>query len=213
MKNQFLVRFMLALTAASSLIGGQLPVAASETAPASSGKVKYQCIKQGSVNRTVAQTSRGPIELIVWRSDFFSGSGWSPERRCHEVTQRFQEHSDKKNFKYISTGTLNNYPVICVSEQSGKCRADGLLITLQPSDDPNKVLSDLFNLAARASAGGITRTEGDFAIKEIIDLDRFLRESPVMNNASVNPTRSEPTNNSPSNTTSPNVITNPLEDL
>ena len=144
----------------------------------SSQSVRYQCQPNAEGNpTTVAHTPRGPIELIVWRSTFWSNSGFTPQLRCQEVTTRFQQQSDAKRLRYISTGTLNSYNVICVSEQSGRCQGGGLLITLEPRDNPNQVLKDLFDLSARARSGGITRSFG--ATKVVIDLEEFLNESPV----------------------------------
>ncbi|MDJ0717430.1 MAG: COP23 domain-containing protein [Prochloraceae cyanobacterium] len=130
--------------------------------------VQYTCIQQGGVFKTIANTQNGPIELIIWQSNFFSGSGYTPETRCQIVTSRFQQHSDAKNFRYVSTGRMNGQNVICVSSKSGRCQSNGLLITLQPDDRPNQVLRDMFNLQARRNYGGIRRG------KLVIDLERIL---------------------------------------
>ena len=131
--------------------------------------VQYTCIQQGGVFKTIANTQNGPIELIIWQSNFFSGSGYTPETRCQIVTSRFQQHSDAKNFRYVSTGRMNGQNVICVSSKSGRCQSNGLLITLQPDDRPNQVLRNMFNLQARRNYGGVRRGG-----KVVIDLDRIL---------------------------------------
>lgn len=142
--------------------------------------VEYRCIDRNGTPATVAYTVRGAIELIVWKSQYFSGSGYTPESRCLEVTNRFQQHSDAKNLRYISTGVVNKHNVICVSEDSGNCKSDGLLITLQYDDNPEQVMRELFNLAARKSGGGITRVGSrNRPLKETIDIDRHLAESPI----------------------------------
>lgn len=154
----------------------------SQTANKQSTKpsVEYRCIDRNGSPATVAYTSRGPIELIVWKSDYFSNSGYTPENRCLEVTNRFQKHSDAKNLRYISTGKVNNHNVICISENSGDCKSDGLLITLQYDDEPESVMRDLFNLAARKSGGGITRVGSrNRPLKETIDMEKYLAERPI----------------------------------
>ncbi len=170
--------------------------------------VEYRCIDRNGHPTTLAYTSRGTIELIVWKEEYFAGSGYTPKRRCREVTSRFQQHSDAENLRYISTGIMNRYKIICVSDKSGNCKPKGLLITLKHNDNPEKVMRDLFNLSARKSGGGINlsarRVDGaitrvsdkDNYLKEMIDIDKFLAESPVIDH--------QADNNKP-------VITNPWE--
>lgn len=138
--------------------------------PTSSNRPKtnqYRC----EDTRTVVHTRRGTIEMIVWKSDHFLDGGYSPERRCNLVAQRFQSFSDAKKLRYLSTGKINYQPVICVSDRSGKCMSNGLLLTLEPQDNPDEVLKDLFDLSARTSGGGIARADRD---KTIVDFTRLL---------------------------------------
>ena len=178
----------------------------SQTANKQSSKpsVEYRCIDRNGTPATVAYTARGPIELIVWKNEYFSGSGYTPENRCREVTNRFQKHSDSKNLRYISTGIFNKHKVICISEDSGQCKSDGLLITLQYDDNPEAVMRDLFNLAARKSGGGITRVGSrNRSIKETIDIDDFLAKSEIATDI--------PDNNSDKPANERSVIENPFE--
>ncbi len=143
--------------------------------------VQYRCMDREGLPATVAYTSRGAIELIKWQNDYFSASNYTPTRRCQEVSTRFQHHSDVNNLRFISTGKINNYNVICISEKTGDCKPNGLLITLQADDNPEDVLRNLFSLDARRVHGGITRTSnGGRQIKETIDLNRFLADSPIL---------------------------------
>lgn len=192
--------------------------------------IEYRCIDHNGYPTTLAYTSRGPIELIVWKNEYFSGSGYPPELRCRQVTDRFQQHSDAKNLRYISTGTMNRYNVICVSDRSGNCKPNGLLITIQHNHNPEKVMRDLFNLAARKSGGGINLSAGNNggvittvgnvgSLKARIDVDKFLAASPVISNLDDRSPSSQTTSPNPS-VTSENenpaddnqpVIENPLE--
>lgn len=154
--------------------GNQRPQATTATQPKPS--IEYFCFNESQDKPvTVVDTKRGRIELIIWRSEFFADTGYTPQRRCNEVTARFQRHSDAKTLRYISTGTMNGQKVICVAKNdAGDCRRDGLLITLEPQDDPNQVLRELFNLRERASSGGIYRAFGGKTLKEVIIWDDFL---------------------------------------
>ena len=135
----------------------------------------YNCLQYRNQPTTVVDTTRGRIQLIIWKSNFFASSGWTPQKRCQAVTQRFQKFSDNGTLRYIATGTMNRQPVICVAEKkpSGfKCRTDGLLITLQTNDNPNQVLRDLFDISSRISSGGLSRGG-------ILDLEEFLENVPT----------------------------------
>ena len=160
---------------------------------------KYECVMRNGVPVTLVTTERGVIELIKWKSTFFSNSSWTPERRCQAVTERFQVHSDSGTLRYITYGESNAQTVICVSdknnqrEQTYQCKQDGItvanqfydstLITLEPQDNPAKVLQDLFNISARVNYGGITRGVGSSNINvypDFVDLEKVLREKPVL---------------------------------
>jgi hypothetical protein len=147
---------------------------------AQSSKNKYSCVKQQGISRTVVDTKRGKIELIIWKSNYF-GSEWPVERRCQEVTERFQKFSDTGNLRYVTTGKMNGSNVICVGDKrvSGyECRKDGLLITLQPQDSPTAVMNELFDINNRIRGGGIQRGGA-------IDLTSFLNKAPIIESASV----------------------------
>jgi len=122
---------------------------------------KYSCIDREGTPVTVIDTPTGSIDLIVWRKDLFPQ--YSPKNRCKIITDRFQKHSLDNNLQYISWGTVNNSRAICVSDVRGKCQSDGLLITLNPQDNPESVLRELFDLNTP-----LTRA------KTVIDISRKL---------------------------------------
>jgi len=129
-------------------------------------KIRYECRNAADQLSTVAHTERGMIELIVWESDYF-GSNWSPAKRCETVSQRFQQFSDQQLLRFVSTGNLNNYNVICISEQAGKCLDQGLLLTLEQNDKPTRILRQLFNYRASIHRG---------PQKVVIDFERLLNQ-------------------------------------
>ncbi len=141
-------------------------------------KNTYNCVNYRGKPTTVVDTPRGRIQLIVWESDYFRDSGWSPQKRCQEVTKRFQDFSDQGILKFVTTGKMNKYPVICVGKQvpggGYQCQPNGLLITLQMNDNPDKVLRDLFTNAAKV--GGIPVTRGD----TVVSITQFIDNAPIM---------------------------------
>ncbi|MDJ0727274.1 MAG: COP23 domain-containing protein [Prochloraceae cyanobacterium] len=109
-----------------------------------SKSTSYKCVVRGETPVTVVDTPRGEIDLIVWSQNLFAR--YSPKYRCDEVTSRFQKQARANNLQYISWGTINNSKVICVSDRSGRCQKDGILITLTQQDNPENVLRSLFDL-------------------------------------------------------------------
>ncbi|MBF2056859.1 MAG: hypothetical protein IGQ45_06475 [Cyanobacterium sp. T60_A2020_053] len=144
-------------------------------APSAQGETKnnYRCImKQGSPT-TVVDTRRGRIDLIVWKSSIFQG--WTPLERCQAISSRFQNFSDQGKLRYVTNGKLEGQPVICVAEnipgRGLSCEKNGLLLTLQPSDNPQKVMEELFDLSARVRGGSpLVRTGANQVVLNINDL-------------------------------------------
>jgi Circadian oscillating protein COP23 len=127
-----------------------------------------------TVPTTFARTKRGNVPVIRWQSTFFSNSNvYTPLKRCEEVSRRFQKYYSEGTLAYLTAGQMNAQNVICVSEEyGGPCQ--GLLLTLEPKDNPQTVLKDLLN--ARNRAGGpLTRSTGSL----YVDMANFLETTPV----------------------------------
>ena len=136
--------------------------------------VSYKCVNQNGKYQTVAYTKNGPVCLIQWKSEFFASSGDTPEMRCALVSDRFQRLYDANTLKFVTTGRINNQPVICVAEKVGNeyvCKTNGLLLTLEPRDNPTQVLRSLFDLAVRTSSGPVGRGG-----QVVIDVEDFLKQ-------------------------------------
>ncbi|MEH2180663.1 COP23 domain-containing protein [Nostoc sp.] len=164
MKTNFFLPFLITFAATIAL-----PIV-SLAKPKPPSKVQYICeIKQG-IPITYARTPTETVELIGWQSQVFSNSGYTPERRCQEVTARFQKHSDAGNLRFITTGKMNHQNVMCVAQsQGGNCISDGLLLTFEPKDEPQKVLVELFNVSTRVRKIRLTRGKPVY-----IDVDEYL---------------------------------------
>jgi hypothetical protein len=98
---------------------------------------------------TVAQTPRGPQDFIRWTSDFGGKVGYTPKRRCSEVSGRLNIYITQSNPFYLIHGKdkKTNYPIICQTDSEGKgCK--GLIYTLDPKSlrPPAEVAKDLVSL-------------------------------------------------------------------
>tara|TARA_B100000674_G_scaffold486344_1_gene494730 strand:+ start:1801 stop:2373 length:573 start_codon:yes stop_codon:yes gene_type:complete len=116
------------------------------------------CMNAEGVPATVVQTKTGKqIPIIYWKSQAFSGSGWTPERRCQEVSARFQNYHSSGTLEYITTGRMNGLPVICVSKTNGGACA-GLLYTLKPGQNATATLKKLFDVRTKPGAAPLEET-------------------------------------------------------
>ena len=81
---------------------------------------RFSCININGTPASVVETKTGKqVPIIFWKSQTFSGSGWTPDRRCQEVSARFQSYHSSGTLEYITTGRINGLPVICVAQTDG----------------------------------------------------------------------------------------------
>jgi hypothetical protein len=129
-------------------------LAATALAPASSGSIttlkqgfnpqkvpaQFICGSAEGYPATIARTKRGEFPVIVWRSDYFSGAGWTPERRCQEVSARLQTYQSQGRLTYLAAGYMNNMPVICTVSSKEAQSCEGLVFTLQYRENSSETL-------------------------------------------------------------------------
>ncbi len=119
----------------------------------------FVCGKSKGTPATVARTKKGDVPIVIWSSEGFSKSGFTPQVRCQQVSARFQSLYRSGQLKYITAGTLNNIPVLCATrEQTGTCTQQNLLYTLKPGADPQAVIRNLMDVRNRATSSGINES-------------------------------------------------------
>lgn len=135
----------------SVLIGGSF--AGFTLSPAIAEKtVNFTCETIGGTPVTFARINQGESrQFIRWISDFGIAVGYTPQRRCAEVTGRLNT-SFSQGGQYITHGRMNNQNVICFTDRKGN-GCNQLLYTLKPDQDPKAVLEDLFELNNNNFAG------------------------------------------------------------
>jgi Circadian oscillating protein COP23 len=168
MKFQSLIK----LIAVSTLI---LNITACTSQPPS-GKITFSCDVKNGVPRTVARTLRGEVSIIRWVSNFGGEVGYTPQKRCEEVSNRFQQYYNQGILNYITTGRENNYDIICVSSENGGA-CDGLLFTLKPGESASSLIPQLFDVASLGS-GPIEQSSSGISI----DFNKLLETALVENN-------------------------------
>lgn len=109
--------------------------------------------------------------MIRWTSTTFDGSGWTGERRCQEVSQRFETYRQQGRLTYITTGRINGLPVICTAPKAG-ANCDGLLYTLKPSQNPTQALRRMLDVRYNAR-GAMNESAG----RLYVEIDALLSDS------------------------------------
>lgn len=144
MKPKSLTSIILGLLVAGSA------VVYSKPAPAYTNK--YFCALLNGTPRTFVRTERGNRPIISWVNQV---GQWTPIERCMEVSNRFQRFHDHGTLRYVGTGTVNGYPVLCaVKAQGDSCYDYNILVTLNPNEDRHAVARQL--LDTRSLARGRT---------------------------------------------------------
>lgn len=156
-------------------------IAFTPTSKASTNNTYYCAQLQGQWN-TFVNTPRGRVKLVGWESKF--SEQWTPQRRCVEVSRRFQNFLETGTLKYIRTGVVNQLPVICVAQsRGGVCPNENVLITFNPETDPENVLIQLVNFRRSVSGQTIVLNENDLAFYSqgefYIDVNKFIEQIPV----------------------------------
>lgn len=131
---------------------------------------------------TMARSLRGNVPLIRWTYSAFSASGWTPYRRCLEVSNRFQHNFETDQLQYISIGKINGAAVLCAAAEPGlSCTQENLLITVLPGEKPEETLKAL--ILARDGAAPLDQSssvmEYDEAGNLYLNIEEILYHAPV----------------------------------
>ena len=143
----------------------------------------FFCGTTNNVPATLVQTSRGEVPMIRWVSNDFSSGSYTPMRRCQDVSAKFQRFSDNGTLKFIRTGIVNRYPVLCLaSYPGGECNNNAVILTLQTGSDSQLVLERLLNLRARAAGRAIELSSSSRSLifyyegEAYVNLQQLLQE-------------------------------------
>lgn len=106
---------------------------------------------------TFVNTPNGNLSLIRWKSHFFEPSGYTPDVRCRDVSQRFNRFYNQGILNFVTTGVVNNQPVVCVASTMGGACTE-VLFTLKPGQSATRTIQQLFDVRAGA-AGPLYESE------------------------------------------------------
>ncbi|OCR00691.1 hypothetical protein BCD67_12025 [Oscillatoriales cyanobacterium USR001] len=130
---------------------------------------RFFCSDNNGVPTTFVETQKGSFPIIRWVSTYFSDHGYEPITRCRQVSSKFQQFFNNGTLNYITTGTVNSLPVICVSNTKGGA-CTGVLFTLKPGEDANRIIRQLFDI--RSGAAGPLEESGS---RLYFDMKNYLK--------------------------------------
>lgn len=115
--------------------------------------LSFLCGEDSDTPATVARVKdQDELIVVLWDSEFFEKAGYDPQTRCKEASARFADFAKKNTSAYLTSGKLNNQPVICLtSSKDGDCGDgialhEGLLFTLKPNDNPEDKVGQLASI-------------------------------------------------------------------
>jgi Circadian oscillating protein COP23 len=176
MKKQLILTFLLTGTFVAPALISTIAQSKAES------PVKFICNqsfdqeKNNNLPTTFAWHSKGKTALIRWETKYFRN--YSPQRRCEEVSPRFQQAYENGSLNLITNGRMNNQPVICTARKYGAA-CDTLLMTLRPEDNSLQVLNVFKEILDGRQKGPVKHSSGTPQIYYQINIDEFLRNAPV----------------------------------
>jgi hypothetical protein len=95
-----------------------------------------------------------PNQSYPWAVPTQLGGGWTPDRRCSEISRRLESYRPDGLLE-LQTGRENNYNTVCVTtQQSGACR---IVFTVPPGQDPIATRDAVFQNLVLADGGSTTQ--------------------------------------------------------
>ena len=181
MKMLFLTKSLaVSLTAAAFIGVGLQPSQAQRT-----GRFACEFNPANGLPTTYFYSPKGGrLPVVNWFSEYFSGSGYTPETRCHMVTLKFQKAYDYNSLGFVTTGVVRGLPVVCATAVRGGCPEGNVLFTLKPGANVPETVQKLFDIGSGRAKG---RTPEQMALWEssadddsiTINMTQFLETAPA----------------------------------
>ncbi len=136
------------------------PPAPSTQSP--TGDTRFTCEVVDGEYTVMYYPESQPDRGYPWAIPGQLGGGWSPDKRCNEITRRLESYRDDGLLE-MSTGVENDYNTICVTTQIDPtdCR---IVLTVPPGQDPVATRNLIFDNLLIADDGQQTQgvyTYGD----------------------------------------------------
>lgn len=119
----------------------------------SSDKPRFTCQFINGDYTVMYNPESQPGQAYAWAKPSEMGGGWTPERRCNEISRRLESYRPD-GLVEMQTARENNYNIICVTtEQVPDCR---IVLTVPDGEDPEVLRDRVFENLTVADSGQST---------------------------------------------------------
>lgn len=130
--------------------------------PQQAVNARFSCQMQNGEYTVVYNPQSQPGETYPWAKPTLMGGGWTPERRCAEISRRLEEYRPAGLLE-MQTAVENGYNTICVTtSQVPSCR---IVLTVPEGEDPLVIRDRVFGNLTVADNGqqttAVTTFSGD----------------------------------------------------
>jgi hypothetical protein len=131
------------------------PTVPSSTPTRTSSDTRFTCEFVNGQYTVMYYPESQPGRAYPWAVPREMGGGWTPERRCSEITSRLESYREDGLLE-LTTGVENNYDTICVTTQVDPtaCR---IVLTVPPGQDPQLTRDLIFENLLVADDGQQTQ--------------------------------------------------------
>jgi hypothetical protein len=137
----------------------------------------FGCERLNGTYTTVLAGTKTP--LVRWRSREFSRRGYTPERRCKNITYKLNqvvsENDNRLSGLWLTMGKVNRYRVLCsVNNTRSGCNKNNLLMTLSYQNrwNPEEVMARLLNFAVATRGNSVQES----AEQTYINLEQWVNQ-------------------------------------
>jgi hypothetical protein len=154
------LRFTLLLVSAGMLINAEPGLTQSSPAPTTApSNARFSCELSNGEYTVMYRPQSQPNQSYAWAQPGELGGGWTPERRCSEISRRLEFYRPD-GLQEMQTAIENGYNTICVTtEQVSSCR---IVLTVPPGQDPITTRDRVFSNLTVADSGEQTNAVNTF---------------------------------------------------
>ncbi|MCU0524795.1 MAG: COP23 domain-containing protein [Elainella sp. Prado103] len=118
--------------------------------PQNTDQIRFSCQVVNGQYTVMYNPQSQPGQYYPWATPTALGGGWSPERRCNEISRRLESYRPDGLLE-LRTGQENGYNTVCVTtEDVATCR---IVLTVPPGQDPVAIRDRIFNNLLVADSG------------------------------------------------------------
>jgi len=119
---------------------------------------------------------KAKVAVIAWKSNYIPQ--WDAQKRCNEVSPKFQAFYEDGRLNYLTTGKNQGYDIICAAVETGRsCKAEDQLFQVKASSNPEAVLKGLTGLIEGTSSEPIYQSSGQ---QIYVSIEQLLNKAPAI---------------------------------